>query len=134
MRMTSIDAVAALPVEERTLQPPASEPIGSRAAQGQDAFARALERAGAGGERSVHFSTHAQRRLARRAIPFGQSQLERLEEAVDKAASKGGRDSLILMGELALIVNIKNRTVITAIDKSSRREGVFTNIDTVVMA
>lgn len=71
--------------------------------------------------------------MATRAIHFGQNQLKRLEQAVDKAASKGGQDSLILMDGLALIVNIRNRTVVTAIDRSSRRKGVFTNIDTVVM-
>ena len=131
--MDRIDAIPGLPIEQGAQRPLRKESVGPTPAHGQGAFAKALQRAAAGGERPVRFSTHAQRRLAARAIHFGQSQLKRLGEAMDKAASKGGRDSLILMDELALIVNIKNRTVITAIDKSSRREGVFTNIDTVVM-
>jgi len=132
-KMAEVDAIAALPIQERAQRPPRKEPAGTRSAQHPGAFARALGQAVAGDGGSVRFSIHAQQRLSGRAIPFGRSQLRRLEEAVDKAASKGGRDSLILMDELALIVNIKNRIVVTAIDRASRREGVFTNIDTVVM-
>ena len=131
--MAKASIVPALPIEHRAQLLPKKESAGPASVQDQGAFAEAMRRAEAGGEGSVRFSTHARRRLAAREIHFGQSRLKRLEEAVDKAASKGGRDSLILMDELALIVNIKNRTVVTAIDRSSRREGVFTNIDTVVV-
>ena len=126
--MTKVNAIPGLTIREKP-----QRVLRSGSARGKGAFAEALERAAAGGETSVRFSTHAQRRMAVRSIHFGQRQLERLEEAVNKAASKGGRDSLILMDQLALIVNIKNRTVITAIHRSSCRENVFTNIDTVVV-
>jgi flagellar operon protein len=38
------------------------------------------------------------------------------------------------MGDLALVVSIKNNMVITAVDESSTKENVFTNIDSAVIA
>jgi len=131
--MTKVNAISGLTIEQVIQRTSRNESIGADPAQRPGAFAEALQRAVAGGKGSVRFSAHAQRRMTMRAIHFGQSQIKRLEEAVDKAANKGGQESLILMDGLALIVNIRNRTVVTAIDRSSRREGVFTNIDTVVM-
>ncbi|MCL4294737.1 MAG: hypothetical protein KJ077_03375 [Anaerolineae bacterium] len=78
-------------------------------------------------------SAHAQRRLEARQIPFGGDEAVRLEQAVEKAARKGSRESLILMDDLALVVNIKNRVVVTAVDANSRKDNVFTNIDSVVL-
>lgn len=82
---------------------------------------------------AVRLSAHAQRRLQTRNIPFGSEETIRLEQAVEKAANKGSRESLILMDDLALVVNIKNRVVVTAVDAESRKENVFTNIDSVVL-
>ncbi|MFN8455287.1 MAG: TIGR02530 family flagellar biosynthesis protein [Anaerolineae bacterium] len=82
---------------------------------------------------AVRLSAHAQRRLQTRNIPFGSDEAVRLEQAVEKAASKGSRESLILMDDLALVVNIKNRVVVTAVDAESRKENIFTNIDSVVL-
>ena len=47
----------------------------------------------------------------------------------DKAAEKGAKQSLFMMRDVAMVVSISNRTVITAVDQSSMRENVFTNID-----
>jgi len=96
-------------------------------------FEASLQRA-LGREPKVRFSGHARNRLASRGVELDGADVRRLEEAVDKAAAKGSRDSLILMDDLALIVSIKNRTVVTAVDNASQREGVFTNIDSVVLA
>jgi hypothetical protein len=38
------------------------------------------------------------------------------------------------MDDLAFIVNIKDRLVVTAMDTNNRGEGVFTKIDSVVFA
>lgn len=83
--------------------------------------------------REVRFSKHASRRLQQRNIELSPSDLERIERATDQAADKGSRDALFLMGNLGLIVNIKNRTVLTAIEQSRLREGIFTNIDSTVI-
>ena len=57
-----------------------------------------------------------------------------LSEAVEKAKARGGKESLILMDDLAFIVNVKDRVVVTTMDAKQRGEGVFTQIDSVVFA
>lgn len=86
-------------------------------------------------ERSqVNFSKHAMQRIERRGLQLDERRLERLEAAVERAEAKGSRDSLILLDELALVVSVRNRTVVTAMDEANRKEHVFTNIDSVVIA
>jgi flagellar operon protein len=82
----------------------------------------------------VKFSQHASQRLQTRNISLSNEQMNQLKSAVDKAAQKGARESLILMNnDLALVVSVTNRTVITAMDGSSIRDNVFTNIDSAVI-
>ena len=57
----------------------------------------------------------------------------KLNEAVKKAQVKGSKESLILLKNLALIVSIKNKMVITAVDNTNLRENIFTNIDSAVI-
>jgi flagellar operon protein len=82
---------------------------------------------------NVKFSQHAIERLTSRKISFDQEQMAKLNNAVDKAAQKGARESLVLMNDLALVVSVKNRTVITAMDGASMKDNVFTNIDSAVI-
>lgn len=81
----------------------------------------------------VRFSQHAQDRLRARNIVFSSTDLANLEGAVNSVAQKGGKESLVMMGDSALVVSIKNRTVVTAMDKSQMRGNVFTNIDSAVV-
>ena len=122
---------AAASVAEPTVQRIA--PSLDVAVRAQVAFADVLQRVHTTDTGGIQFSSRAQRRLQSRSIPFGWDELQRLTQAVDRAESKGARDSLILIDELALVVNIKNRVVVTAIDKESRKDSIFTNIDSVVM-
>jgi flagellar operon protein len=71
--------------------------------------------------------------MALRGIQLTREDQARLREAVDRAQAKGARDSLILMRDLAFVVSVRNRTVITALDGPSMRENVFTNIDSAVI-
>ena len=106
---------------------PGARPAGPAA--GERGFAGALERAG-----RLAFSGHAAKRIEQRGLELDASRMQRLEDAVARAASKGSRDSLILLDELALVVSVRTNTVITAMDEASRKEHVFTNIDSVVIA
>ncbi|WP_248926369.1 TIGR02530 family flagellar biosynthesis protein [Paenibacillus hamazuiensis] len=81
----------------------------------------------------VRFSHHAEVRLQQRGIQLKPEQLAKIESAIDKAAAKGAKDSLMLLNDMALIVNIKNRTVVTALDGSSMKDNVFTQIDSAVI-
>jgi len=111
---------------------PASKP---RAAAQGGSFSAALAQAQqAQAQQGVRFSAHAQKRLEKRDIQLGDDGLARLNAAVDRAAQRGGRESLVLMDDMAFIVNVKQRLVVTAMDGTSRKEGVFTQIDSVVLA
>lgn len=81
----------------------------------------------------VKFSQHAQERLRARNITFSPNDLANLEGAVNNVAQKGGKESLVMMGDSALVVSIKNRTVVTAMDRSQMKGNVFTNIDSAVV-
>ena len=82
----------------------------------------------------IKFSAHASSRLKSRNIEMTPDIMGKLEKAVAGAESKGSRDSLIIVKDLAFIVNVPNRTVITAMDGESVRNNVFTNIDSTVIA
>jgi flagellar operon protein len=82
----------------------------------------------------LKFSAHASSRLKSRGIEVTQEVQEKLEKAVAGAESKGSRDSLIIVKDLAFIVNVPNKTVITAMDGESIKDNVFTNIDSTVIA
>ncbi|MBY9081889.1 flagellar biosynthesis protein [Paenibacillus sp. HN-1] len=81
----------------------------------------------------LKFSNHAAKRLEQRGIQLGVQQLDQINSAVEKAAAKGSKESLILMKDLAFIVNIPNRTVVTALDGNSMKNNVFTQIDSTVV-
>ncbi|MCK6599092.1 MAG: hypothetical protein L6Q37_12065 [Bdellovibrionaceae bacterium] len=84
-------------------------------------------------ESGVKFSNHAIERMRTRGISFKAEDISRLNEAVDRAANKGSKDSLILMNDSALIVSVKNKTVVTVMDKAALKENVFTNIDSTIV-
>jgi flagellar operon protein len=78
-------------------------------------------------------SGHAQTRLQSRNIDLGQSEWNRVLEGVDRAAAKGAKESLVMVDDVALVVSVRNRTVITAVDKGQLKDNVFTNIDSAVI-
>jgi flagellar operon protein len=78
-------------------------------------------------------SSHAQTRLQSRNIELDAAAWARVMKGVDSAAAKGAKESLVLIDDAALVVSIKNRTVITAVDKGSLKDNVFTNIDSAVV-
>ncbi len=82
----------------------------------------------------VKFSKHAMDRLESRDIHMTDEQKQKLNESVDKAAAKNVRDSLIMMDDLAFVVNVRNKTVVTVVNKEEMKENVFTNIDGAVIA
>ena len=85
---------------------------------------------GAGG---LKFSKHCMGRLADRNIELTGSQLERLENGTKKAQQKGIRDSLVIVDQLAFIVNVPNQTVVTAMDSTETDDNIFTNINGAVI-
>lgn len=84
-------------------------------------------------EDNLRFSKHASTRLRQRGIDLTDGQLERLMDGTRKAGQKGIKDSLVIVDELAFIVNIPNSTVVTAMDSKDAVENIFTNIDGAVI-
>jgi len=84
-------------------------------------------------EKKLNFSAHAKQRLASRQITLDDQTLGKLNEAVDKAAAKGSRSSLLFYRDMAFVAGVPTRTIITALDGESMREHVFTNIDSAVV-
>lgn len=81
----------------------------------------------------VKISAHAEKRLQERNITLAPKDLEKINTALGQAASKGSRESLIIYDGLALITNVRNKTIVTAIDNLSNASQVFTNIDSAVI-
>lgn len=82
----------------------------------------------------VKFSKHAQERLSERNIQLDQNDMSHLHNAIAMAAKKGAIDSLVLLRDMAFIVSVKNKTVVTAMHGENMKENVFTNIDSAVIA
>ena len=82
---------------------------------------------------SLKFSKHAVNRLSDRNIYLTDAQNVRLENGVKQASEKGITESLVLVDSLAFIVNVPNRTVVTALDQTEANSNIFTNIDGAVI-
>lgn len=107
-------------------------PVTSPSKSNGPSFDRAFENAIEKGN-PVNFSTHAQARLATRHIQLSETQLARLQHGVDQAAQKGAKDSLVMLDNLAFIVSVGNRKVVTAIAGAAQSGNVFTQIDSAVI-
>ena len=84
-------------------------------------------------EGSINMSNHAQARILSRAIHWDEAIERRVLAGIDAAEQKGSREALILADDLAVIANVKTRTVVTAIERSQMKETIFTNIDSAVL-
>ena len=95
-------------------------------------FADALSDA-LGQYRGLAFSAHAELRLQERGIELGPEDHARLNRALEDAAQKGSRNSLLILDSTALVVSVPNRTVITVMEPDPAANTVITNIDSVVV-
>ncbi|NBJ93511.1 TIGR02530 family flagellar biosynthesis protein [Parablautia muri] len=105
----------------------------SQVATDGQSFQEILENSRARAQGQVRFSKHAAGRLADRNIELTSGQMERLQEGAQKAQMKGIKESLVIVDQLAFIVNIPNNTVVTAMNQQDAAENVFTNIDGAVI-
>lgn len=78
---------------------------------------------------SVKFSKHAVERMQIRDINLDTNEITKIEEAIKKASTKGVKEALILMDDKAFIANIKNKTIVTTVNKEQLKNNIFTNID-----
>ena len=113
---------------------PANAPVGVRKhaaadrGAGQNASFRDLLAAN-----QLKFSHHAEIRMQQRGITLMPEQLGQIASALEQAEAKGAKDSLVLYRDIAMIVNVPSRTVVTALDGKSLAGNVFTQIDSAVV-
>ncbi len=77
----------------------------------------------------IQLSTHAAKRLEERKIDFHGEEYMKVKEAMGKLKAKGSQNSLIVSDKAAYIVDVKNNKLVTAVDKGSMSENIFTKID-----
>jgi len=109
---------------------PAARPANHPGSAAGASFQQALQQAGQG----VQLSRHAQKRVDSRDLDLDPARLSRLNTAISRAAEKGSRNSVVMLDGLAVVVDVNQRTVITAMNAQEGKERVFTNIDSVVIA
>ena len=88
---------------------------------------------GAAKASTLKFSNHAIDRMQSRGIRFSPEEMAKIEGAVNKAAMKGAKETLLLTDNSALIVSVKDNTVVTVMDKAALKDNVFTKIDSAVV-
>lgn len=115
-----------LPINQNT-----SEAVKSKVEKTDKTFKELLDELSI--TKQIKISKHAQQRIMSRNIKLTSNDFEKINKALNKAMEKGVKDSLILMDKVALVVSVKNRTVITAVDEKNLKENVFTNIDGAVI-
>ncbi|MGI6649827.1 MAG: TIGR02530 family flagellar biosynthesis protein [Bacillota bacterium] len=115
------------PVSSRTV-PGAGNSIKKKGADFREILGQTIA-----GSQKLMFSQHARQRLELRRINLTELDLKKIETAVDVAQEKGIKDSLILLKDVALVVNVPNRTIITAVEGSNLKNKVFTHIDGAVI-
>lgn len=126
----SLSQQSLLPTTNKISNSPSVKNNSLQSGNSNSQFSQILEREVYG----VKFSQHAIQRLQSRNIAIDQAGMAKLSGAVDKAAQKGAKESLVLMNnDLALVVSIKNKTVITAMDGASMKDNLFTNIDSAII-
>ena len=80
-------------------------------------------------EDNITISNHAQKRIKERNLGVDGEEFLKLKGAFDKLKNKGGQDSLVITDKAAYIVDVDNKTVVTAMNKDDMAENVFTKID-----
>ncbi|MBL0350123.1 MAG: flagellar biosynthesis protein [Elusimicrobia bacterium] len=84
-------------------------------------------------QETVRFSKHAEDRLVRDGIALNDSERERLQSGMDRAAAKGAKEALLLLDDKAFIANVREKIVITSMSRDRLKENVFTRIDSAVV-
>jgi flagellar operon protein len=111
---------------------PVAQPSKSRNVSGgassEISFEKELDQA-----TGLQFSKHAEKRLLSRNLELNQVERAKLQDAVSSLEKKGAKDSLVLMGELAFVVNVPSKTVVTALSKEQMKDQIFTNIDSTIL-
>jgi len=81
----------------------------------------------------LQVSAHARQRIEERGISLEGAEREALIEGLEQLQSKGANDALMLRDDAAFLVNVPNRTIITAMDRTEMQDRTFTQIDSALL-
>ena len=123
--LRAMNPVDAIRTDRQRLHSPRPGPQGASFAE--------LLRSAPPGPLKATLSSHATQRLQDRGIELSVERWAEVDRAIDALVQKGGREGLVLGEEVSLVVNLSNRTVITALSEQEAQEHVFTNIDSAVI-
>lgn len=132
MKVQNSQYLSALQMQDQLLNQK-NAAVKTQMPQGSLSFRDILAQKTEGGSGELRFSKHAMGRLADRNIRLTDEQMERLSDGTQKAGAKGIKESLVIVDQLAFIVNIPNQTVVTAMDQTETEANIFTNIDGAVI-
>jgi hypothetical protein len=59
--------------------------------------------------------------------------MDRLSTAIDRAAERAHATAIVMLDGLAVVVDVRERTIVTALDTGGGGQRVFTNVDSVVV-
>lgn len=124
MRNDLIDQIVSRPYE-----PVHSPGIGQKVDKGPS-FADVLQQVDKPAN-ALKVSAHASQRMQQRGLQLNGADWSQIGKAVDKAQLKGAKEAYLLYGNAGFVVNVPNRTVITAM--VNQEDTVVTNIDSVVI-
>ncbi|WP_420456787.1 flagellar biosynthesis protein [Rubrivirga sp.] len=110
---------------------PAPPSPGAPSAPRGPGFAEWLDRAA--GPPSLTVSAHAAQRLGERGLALTDGDRARIADALDTLAAKGSRDAVLLGPDAAFVVNVPNRTVVTALAPDEMRDRAVTQIDSALI-
>lgn len=133
MKLQNSSYLSALQIQEQFLNRQNSAGKVSAVPEGGLSFQEILTRKTEETDTGLKFSKHAANRLTDRNIKLTDEQMERLSDGTQKALAKGIKESLVIVDQLAFIVNIPNHTVVTAMEQSEAATNIFTNIDGAVI-
>jgi flagellar operon protein len=81
----------------------------------------------------LKLSSHAEKRVYSRGVNLTEYPGAELDARLGEAQRRGAKSALVMSGEAALLVNVPERTVITAFSPQDLRERVITDIDSVIL-
>jgi len=84
-------------------------------------------------EEELRFSLHAQKRIRERSLALDEETVGSLQEGLKILENKGARNSVVVVGNTAFVVNVPNRMVVTCFNRGEKEGNVFTNIDSAVI-
>lgn len=84
-------------------------------------------------QQELTVSKHAAERMQERNIHLSKQEWQTIQDKVKEAKQKGVKDALVVVDGNAMVVSVKNNTIITAMNQNEADKKIFTNIDGTIL-